>query len=118
MSLTPIQQQVYLAHGEDLRQGRLKVKPLARELGVTEWTVRVAKAYAQNHPRVPEASAPQVARADAIHLVIGDAHAKPDTCQERFRWLGCVVRELYLEAQAKGAAPGLAAHVGSPSKHM
>lgn len=69
--LTPQQYRVYMEHGEALASYKLNVVALAERLGVTEWTVRQAQAYAREHGP-PE----EDARVWRI-VVLPDAHFCP-----------------------------------------
>lgn len=77
---------------EDLKN---PTKPLARRLGVTEWTVRQARQVLRN-------SLPLPSTPGNIHLVVGDAHDEPGVAQDRFLWLGRLMRDLHAEAEAQG----------------
>lgn len=94
--LTPSQMKVYQEHGEALVRYPISIENLARQLGVSRYTVRAAKAYAEEFGTVDTEAIP------AIHLIIPDAHAKPGTDLIRFKHLGKEAEELGREAMAKG----------------
>jgi hypothetical protein len=97
MTLYGIQKEIYEEHGEAIVKYGLKTKTLARDLNVTEWTVRQVKEYLKLHgppkavPEPPEDDAP------GTILVIGDAHAKPGESNRRFTWLGRLIMDVWAE---------------------
>ena len=97
LALNPIQLAIYLAHGEALAKYPISGEALADQLGVTRYNVRVAVRYVKEFGPPTEDDKP-----GAIHLIIPDAHARPDTNQERFEWLGKEIEEVGREAMTLG----------------
>lgn len=97
--LNPAAKKVWLDYGQALEQYPLRLKALARELGVTEWTVRQACAYTEEFGPPTDDDQP-----GALHLVIGDVHLKPGTSHDRMRIAGLEMEELGREAMANSQA--------------
>lgn len=95
--LNPVQRRLYEAHGHVLAAYPVTVVQLAKQLGVSRYDLLVVEAYVKAN------GTPVVTRkTGATHLVIGDAHAKPNQSLARFRWLGRVVEELGQKALSEG----------------
>lgn len=103
--LTPDQYAVFVDYGEALAKGDVRVKTLARLLGVTEWTVRQAQAYAlweYAKREEPPVKRPPPPNQGARVLVVGDAHAKPNQDLSRFAILGRVIEREARDAKDLG----------------
>lgn len=97
IDLSPTQLAIYYAHGEALSKYPISAEALADQLGVTRYNVRTVRYYInENGPPKPE-DIP-----GAMHLIIPDAHARPNTNQDRFIWLGREIERVGREAIALG----------------
>lgn len=96
MSLNAEQRRVYDEYGADIVKYQIPSRTLARQIGVTEWTVRRVKDYIYKY------GPPEPLNDDrpGTVLVIPDSHAKPGVSNERFVWLGRLINERGHEALA------------------
>lgn len=94
-ALTPAVRALYEAHGAVLAKYPVTLLQLARELGVSINTLRLAAqaAHVLGPPAAPAPTRPPEGQGKATHLVIPDAHAHPHDALGRFRLLGRVVAD-------------------------
>lgn len=88
-TLSPEQYRLYLDHGEVLAKYPVGVVEFARRFKTSEHNVKTVRAYVEVHGP-PNGERP---KDGAIHVVIGDAHAKPGQDLRRFGWLGKVIED-------------------------
>jgi hypothetical protein len=86
--LSPQQYRLYLDHGKALAIYPINVDEFARKLGVHKHHVLAIKSWVEAHGP-PMGERPT----GATHIVIGDAHSKPDQDLRRFGWLGKLIEE-------------------------
>lgn len=96
-TLSAKQRAIYLAHGKVLAKYPIHNEGLAKQIGATRWAVDRVKDYVREFGPPTEDEQP-----GAIHLIIPDAHARPNTDQSRFTWLGREIEEVGREAMAQG----------------
>lgn len=83
-------------HGADIIRQNLGERRIRQMYGLNFYQSKEAAAYLKRHAQkiVPQGDQPAYRSLGKTHLVIGDAHARPDQDLSRFTWLGRMVAEI------------------------